>query len=192
MPFLGPTEDRPASLRLTDEEAAENKRIMLTHEKDLVFLAPVVEGYALKNKMWLKFFVDDVRTEMLWNKEAFSHLVYNEEQKDLVLSFVENHGRTRTETDVILGKGQGLIILLSGPPGTGKTLTAEAVADHSQRPLFYLQAEDLGISAATLGTKIKKVFEMATEWDAVVLLDEADVFMAERAPTDIARNELVS
>jgi SpoVK/Ycf46/Vps4 family AAA+-type ATPase len=33
---------------------------------------------------------------------------------------------------------------------------------------------------------------MATEWDAVILLDEADVFMAERDPSDIARNELVS
>jgi SpoVK/Ycf46/Vps4 family AAA+-type ATPase len=33
---------------------------------------------------------------------------------------------------------------------------------------------------------------MATEWDAVILLDEADVFMAERNPNDIARNELVS
>lgn len=33
---------------------------------------------------------------------------------------------------------------------------------------------------------------MATEWNAVILLDEADVFMAERHPHDIARNELVS
>ncbi len=69
---------------------------------------------------------------------------------------------------------------------------AEAVADRTRRPLFYLQAEDLGINAATLGANIKKVFEMATEWDAVILLDEADVFMAERHPQDIARNELVS
>lgn len=91
-----------------------------------------------------------------------------------------------------MGKGQGLILLLSGPPGTGKTLTAEAVADKTRRPLYYLQAEDLGTDAARLGPKIKKVFEMATEWDAVILLDEADVFMAERDPGDIARNELVS
>jgi AAA+ superfamily predicted ATPase len=69
---------------------------------------------------------------------------------------------------------------------------AEAVADRTHRPLFYLQAEDLGINAAVLGANIKKVFEMATEWDAVILLDEADVFMAERHPQDIARNELVS
>ncbi len=83
-------------------------------------------------------------------------------------------------------------MLLSGPPGTGKTLMAEAVADRTHKPLFYLQAEDLGINAAVLGANIKKVFEMATEWDAVILLDEADVFMAERHPQDIARNELVS
>jgi ATP-dependent 26S proteasome regulatory subunit len=89
--------------------------------------------------------------------------------------------------DVIIGKGQGLIILLSGPPGTGKTLTAEAVADKTHRPLLYLHAEDLGINAATLGANVKKMFEMATDWDAVILLDEADVFMAERHPTDIHR-----
>jgi SpoVK/Ycf46/Vps4 family AAA+-type ATPase len=83
-------------------------------------------------------------------------------------------------------------MLLSGPPGTGKTLMAEAVADRTRRPLFYLQAEDLGINAAVLGANIKKVFQMATEWDAVILLDEADVFMSERHPQDIARNELVS
>lgn len=85
-----------------------------------------------------------------------------------------------------------MILLLSGPPGVGKTLTAEAVADKTRRPLYYLQAEDLGTDATKLGTKIKKVFEMATEWDAVILLDEADVFMAQRDPGDIARNELVS
>lgn len=45
------------------------------------------------------------------------------------------------------------------------------VADKSRRPLYYLQAEDLGINASQLGPKIKKVFEMATEWDAVILLD---------------------
>jgi len=88
--------------------------------------------------------------------------------------------------------GSGLVILLSGPPGTGKTLLSEAVADRTHRPLFYLQAEDLGINAAALGANVKKVFEMATEWNAVILLDEADVFMAERHPQDIARNELVS
>ena len=143
-------------------------------------------------KHTVSFYVDDIRP-IKWNDDAYDHLVYDEKQKDLVLSFVENHKRTKSGIeDVIMGKGEGLILLLSGPPGTGKTLTAEAVADKTRRPLYYLQAEDLGINAALLGANIKKVFEMATEWDAVILLDEADVFMAERHPNDIARNELVS
>jgi SpoVK/Ycf46/Vps4 family AAA+-type ATPase len=66
------------------------------------------------------------------------------------------------------------------------------VADRCRRPLFYLQAEDLGLTATELGTNLKKVFRMAVEWNAVILLDEADVFMAERNPNDIRRNELVS
>jgi AAA+ superfamily predicted ATPase len=66
------------------------------------------------------------------------------------------------------------------------------VADKTRRPLYYLQAEELGTNPALLGSKIKKVFEIATDWDAVILLDEADVFMAERSPADITRNELVS
>jgi ATPase family associated with various cellular activities (AAA) len=181
--------------RLSLEKQEANKKAMLANEQDLIFMSPILTGFSLKVKLWLSFYVDDIRP-LNWNDEAYSHLVYPEEQKDLVLTFVENHKRLKAKgsgvDDVIYGKGQGLILLLSGPPGTGKTLTAEAVADKTRRPLYYLQAEELGTNAATLGPKIKKVFEMATEWDAVILLDEADVFMAERSPADIVRNELVS
>lgn len=141
----------------------------------------------------MQFYVDDIEP-MQWNVDAFNHLVYDEEQKDIILSFVEGH-TSRHELvgpEVIMGKGQGLVILLSGPPGTGKTLTAEAVADRIRRPLFYLHAEDLGVNPASLGANIKRVFDMATDWNAIVLLDEADVFMATRTPSDIHRNELIS
>ena len=64
---------------------------------------------------------------MNWNDEAYSHLVYPKEQKDLVLTFVSHHKHMKEGlTDVVAGKGQGLVTLLSGPPGTGKTLLAEA------------------------------------------------------------------
>lgn len=177
---------------LSLEKQQENVEAMLNRPQDLIFVSPILQGFSLKSKLWLNFYVDDMKP-VTWNDDAYSHLVYPESQKDLVLTFVSNHQRLKTGMDdVIMGKGQGLILLLSGPPGTGKTLTAEAVADKTRRPLYYLQAEDLGTNAAVLGPKIKKVFEMATEWNAVILLDEADVFMAERSPADIARNELVS
>ncbi|KAL2263308.1 hypothetical protein VTK26DRAFT_7361 [Humicola hyalothermophila] len=191
--------------RLGAAAQERNKKALMAKEEEeplLMYMVPLIEGYALKNKLWVSFFVEDIRP-VAWNDEAFDHLVYDEQQKDLVMSFVESHcgrgagvggggARAKALEDVIAGKGQGLVMLLSGPPGTGKTLMAEAVADRARRPLFYLQAEDLGISAAVLGENLKKVFQMATEWNAVILLDEADVFMAERHPQDLGRNELVS
>ncbi|KAK4239223.1 P-loop containing nucleoside triphosphate hydrolase protein [Achaetomium macrosporum] len=184
--------------RLSPAAQGRNKEAILAleaKEPQLMYMLPVLEGYALKNKLWVTLFVEHIST-MVWNDDAFDHLVYNEQQKDLVLSFVESHSNApRPGTgmrDVIAGKGKGLVMVLSGPPGTGKTLMAEAVADRTRRPLFHLQAEDLGISAATLGANIKKVFEMATEWNAVLLLGEAGVFMTGRYPQDIARDELVS
>lgn len=35
-------------------------------------------------------------------------------------------------------------------------------------------------------------FQLAQSWDCVLLLDEADVFLAERAKADVERNALVS
>ena len=183
--------------RLGAEKQKTNRDKVLAKPGDLVYLSPTLLGYSLKSKHWLEFHVNDLRP-VQWNDEAYGHLVYPEEQKDLVLSFVQDHRSSAQAAaadgvdDVILGKGRGLVILLSGPPGTGKTLTAEAVADQTRRPLFCVQAEDLGTSAAMLGEQLKKAFAMAADWNAVVLLDEADVFMAVRQPSDVARNELVS
>ncbi|KAH8750076.1 P-loop containing nucleoside triphosphate hydrolase protein [Hyaloscypha finlandica] len=189
---IAPPKEASNYVKVLAKGAQQNKNNMLSSPEELIFVSPMLEGFALKNKVWLNFYVDDIKP-VLWNDAAWGHLVYNEDQKDLVHTSVEHHRRIKAGIDdVITGKGLGLIILLSGPPGTGKTLTAEAVADKTRRPLYYLQAEDLGIDASTLGRNNKKVFEMATEWDAVVLLDEADVFMAQRSPKDIRRNELVS
>jgi hypothetical protein len=58
----------------------------------------------------VNFYVDDIKP-VVWNDDAYSHLVYPEEQKDLVLSFVENHESTKREMDdVIIGKGKLSII----------------------------------------------------------------------------------
>ena len=44
--------------------------------------------------------------------------------KELVRALVETQQEPAVSTDVIAGKGDGLILLLHGGPGTGKTLTA--------------------------------------------------------------------
>jgi len=55
---------------------------------------------------------------------AFERLVLEEKSKELIKALVTVHVSTNKMSDIISGKGAGLIILLHGSPGTGKTLTA--------------------------------------------------------------------
>ena len=109
---------------LDSKEQQANKATMLARNQELMFLSPLLSGFALKNKLWrrrpyfwlhinrrilthatVQFYIDDVRP-VIWNDEAYEHLVYPEEQKDLVLTFVENHQRMKGDLDdVIVGKG---------------------------------------------------------------------------------------
>jgi len=94
--------------------------------------------------------------------------------------------------DLIKGKGKGMVFLLHGPPGVGKTFTAESIAEYTRRPLFTISCNDLGHDGREVEQQLSDALHLATRWDAVVLIDEADVFMAERNLNDLARNELVS
>ncbi|GAW14685.1 hypothetical protein ANO14919_040880 [Xylariales sp. No.14919] len=90
------------------------------------------------------------------------------------------------------GKGQGMIMLLTEEPGVGKTLTAETVAEKACRPLYTLSAGDLGASAGTVERGLTKAFDLARRWNAVLLLDECDVFLEERTSKNLERNQIVS
>ena len=40
--------------------------------------------------------------------------------------------------------------------------------------------------------QLSRVFQTANHWNALILLDEADVYLEQRSKTDVARNKLVS
>ncbi|KAI6262535.1 hypothetical protein MCOR27_002743 [Pyricularia oryzae] len=73
------------------------------------------------------------------------------------------------------GKGEGLLILLSRPSTQAKLSQLRPSQIKPGGPFLNLQAEDLGLDAKVLGRKLKSALEVATEWGAVVLVDEADV-----------------
>lgn len=178
--------------RPSPEEQQSNKSEVQARRQLLLLMSPMLAGYSLTLKKWFWMSVDKI-LPLSWNEDAYDHLVLPVDHKRLLLSFVQSHGQSSKETDdVIAGKGQGLIVLLSGPPGTGKTLTAEAVADKSRRPLQYLHAEDLGTEVASTGKKLTELFDLALEWNSIVLLDEADVFLAKRSTRDKTENGIVS
>ena len=50
--------------------------------------------------------------------------------------------------------------LLHGPPGTGKTLTAEAVAEHLQRPLYMVGSSELSTNAPELESTLRRILRV--------------------------------
>ena len=139
-----------------------------------------------------------------WGTEAFTSLVIPQSQKSLVLSLVKQHvtipATPKTASpaerphydDIVATKGLGLIGLLSGRPGCGKTLTAEAVAEATHKALYTITAGELGTNPADVDKQLTLVLELSHRWSAVLLLDEADVFLQARDTTDVVRNALVS
>ena len=167
-----------------------------THEQDhsiYLYCLPELFCFSLQRKKWARVWIDGL-AEVTFNESAYPSLVLPNDYKDLLLAFAEAQidGASEGFDDVIAGKGQGILMLLAGSPGTGKTLTAEAVAEHMKRPLYSVSAGELGASAGGMEGELDRVLELSTRWNAVLLLDEADVFLERRTDNDLQRNSIVS
>ncbi|KAK0101594.1 hypothetical protein ONS95_006757 [Cadophora gregata] len=173
----------------TDEPEPETLRLK---PWQLLLATNMLKAYSLKDKVWMTIHLAGIQ-EITWNDDAFSRLVLPDDTKDLVLAFAKSQIlREQTFDDIIQGKGKGVIMLLSGPPGVGKTLTAEAVAETMRVPLYIMAAGDLGADAEDVENELKTICAMTTRWKAVLLLDEADIYLEARSTHDLQRNKLVS
>jgi hypothetical protein len=68
----------------------------------------------------------------------------------------------------------------------------QLVAEKSRVPLYIVSASDLGTAAAKVEKGLMNALECCQLWDAVLLIDEADVFLESRNSNNLERNELVS
>lgn len=73
-----------------------------------------------------------------------------------------------------------------------KRLIYLPVAETMRVPLYMMSAGDLGLNSHEVESSLSNVLEMASKWNAVLLLDEADVFLEQRSSHDLERNKLVS
>lgn len=74
----------------------------------------------------------------------------------------------------------------------GKALTAESVAELLRRPLYMVGSTELSSRPPELEVNLRSTLSLATAWDAVLLIDEADVFLEQRNLHELERNALVS
>jgi hypothetical protein len=92
--------------------------------------------------------------------------------------------------DIVAGKSGGTTVLCAGPPGVGKTLTAEIYSEIIKRPLYRVHSGQLGLSVAAMETALKDALTRAQRWGAVMLIDEADVYI-KRRDDNITMNAVV-
>ncbi len=93
--------------------------------------------------------------------------------------------------DIVEGKSGGTTILCKGAPGLGKTLTAEVYSEVVGKPLYRVHSGQLGITAASVEENLSSILRRAARWDAILLLDEADVYIRCR-DNDLQHNAIVA
>ncbi|KAI1777341.1 hypothetical protein F4818DRAFT_345505 [Hypoxylon cercidicola] len=158
----------------------------------LLTMPSFIPAFSLAKRSWGFIDVDGI-SDIQWDTNAYENLQMDLKRKESVRRLVSTH-RTSSSgfDDFISGKGKGLVFLLHGPPGSGKTMTAETVAESLHSPLYYTSGGELSIDKDRIEEQLRLIFQRIHRWGAILLLDEADTFMARRGEDSLERNALVS
>ncbi|GGB83268.1 hypothetical protein GCM10011352_06390 [Marinobacterium zhoushanense] len=129
----------------------------------------------LHHHLWVH--VDNL-TPYIYQPELKQKLVLPQEHIDLIDILTAE--MEMLLDDIIDGKSGGTTVLCSGPAGVGKTLTAEVYAEIIGRPLYRVHSGQLGLNVGEMEKNLKEVLIRAQRWGAVMLIDEADVYIKRR------------
>jgi hypothetical protein len=150
-------------------------------------LHPYIGCFDLRRHEYVNVHASNL-TKYEFDEKIADRLVLPKESKELVSVLIEN--ASGQFEDIVRGKAGGAIILCAGSPGTGKTLTAEVYAEVMKRPLYTVQCSQLGTNPSELEKELRKTMVRAMRWKAVLLIDEADVYIHERG-ADVNQNAIV-
>ncbi|ETS02788.1 hypothetical protein M419DRAFT_77290 [Trichoderma reesei RUT C-30] len=161
---------------------AGNTNAAVASDDELVIMSYRVFGFVLRNRKWAKLdltymtaihapdvenvLADEQTRNTTANKKqktAFDSLVIKKEHRSMIVSLVAQHFRDKKST-----------------------------SGHQQQFDIVKGKGDLGTTAAEVEKALEVNFALANRWDCVLLLDEADVFLAERTKEDFKRNGLVA
>ncbi|KAI0398636.1 P-loop containing nucleoside triphosphate hydrolase protein [Xylaria palmicola] len=182
-----PKDSRFMAIRVEDDTTTKGRPMKRVEnlqpltDDQLLLATPWVRGFDLKSKQWCELHVNELQP-ITWNDEAFDKLALPGDEKQPTWEFVEAKNLVQGEgfDDFIPDKGCGLIVLM------------EAVANKARVPLYAMSAAELGTAPDTVEKGLAQALDLCRMWNAILLLDEADVFLGTRTPDSIARNELVA
>lgn len=150
---------------------------------------PFVRVFSLRHKDYV--FVD--------LEELQTHVFHPDNKDNIVLpapmlkalDSVFNAKGSEIFGDLFHGRHGGIVVLANGSSGVGKTLTAEVFAEYQKRPLYSMEMSEVGTRVRDVEQNLKKIFARAKKWNAVLLFDEADIFLSERVSSDLERSAIV-
>lgn len=178
------------SMRYDEQVESRVEASKATMPKGLFTDLPV-HGYILMfhlelhHHLWVH--VDDIRPYE-YQPELKQKLVLPQEQTDLIDILTAEMDVLMD--DIVAGKSGGTTVLCAGPAGVGKTLTAEVYSEIIQRPLYRVHSGQLGLNVAEMEKALKGTLTRAQRWGAIMLIDEADVYI-KRRDDNIAANAVV-
>ena len=172
---------------ITEEEEIKGD-IEITKEDVIeVPTHPFLTVFDLQRHLRLRVHVNYVK-EYKYDKTLSEKLILNKDNKDLIQILIEH--KEGGFKDIVQNKTGGAIILLTGKAGVGKTLTAEVFAESKEKPLYSVQSSQLGIETKHLEENLMKILTRTARWNAILLIDEADVYVHTRG-NNINQNAIV-
>ncbi|RYP57892.1 hypothetical protein DL769_009224 [Monosporascus sp. CRB-8-3] len=154
------------SVSETEVEQPQPEVQSLTDEQCIT--SPYAKGMDLRNKEWCTLRVEDL-SGIGWHSHVFSSLVLQEGDKEAARSMVKQENAANVEADFLESKA----------------------AEECRVPLYSMSASDLGTSLEKVDVALTGAFECCARWNAILLVDEADMFLSERILEGLHRNGLV-
>ena len=180
MRFFTPAEDDLVRHMEADDDTAEPIDFEIP-------VHPLVPCFDLRRHLRMRIHVSNLKPYQ-YDRSIGAKLVIPERDWKMVELLVDHS--SNEFKDVISNKGRSMNVLSTGKPGVGKTLTAEIFAEYKERPLYTVQCSQLGMKPSEVEKNLSIIMARANRWNAVLLLDEADVYIRRRGK-DLKQNAIV-
>lgn len=165
---------------LIAEETDEPNQVQLP-------IHPYIQVFDMAKDQWAIVHTDNLE-DYPWDKTLGDKLILKKTDKALI-NLLCNQTGTQVD-DIVKGKMAGVIVLATGTPGIGKTLTAEVFSEMIEKPLYTVQCSQLGLDVNSIEKNLNEILNRAARWGAILLVDEADVYIRRRGD-DIQQNAIV-